>query len=70
MMFMTWQLQEKCREQHQDLFMAFVDLSKAFGTVSRELLWGILLKFGCLDTFLNILCQFHDGMMAQVAIGE
>ena len=47
----------------------FVDLSKAFDTVSRELLWGIILRFGCPDKFVNILCQFHDGMMARVAIG-
>eukprot|EP00063_Salmo_salar_P062000 XP_014036835.1 PREDICTED: uncharacterized protein LOC106590386 [Salmo salar] len=69
MIFTEQQLQEKCREQHQDFFMAFVDLSKAFDTVSRELLRGILLKFGCPDKFVNILCQFHDGMMAWVAIG-
>lgn len=33
------QLQEKCWEHHQDLFIAFVNLSKAFDTVQRELLW-------------------------------
>ncbi len=37
MIFTARQLQEKCREQHQDMFMAFVDLSKAFDTVQREL---------------------------------
>lgn len=47
MIFTVRQLQEKCREQHQDLFMAFVGLSKAFDTVNRELLWDILTKFGC-----------------------
>jgi len=31
-------LQEKCREQHRDLFIAFIDLTKAFDTVNRELL--------------------------------
>ena len=66
MIFTARQLQEKCCEQQQDIFMAFVDLSKAFNTVSRELLWGIILKCGCPDTFLNILCQFHDGVMAHV----
>ncbi len=47
MIFTARQLQEKCREQHQDMFMAFVDLSKAFDTVQRELLWDVLLRFGC-----------------------
>ena len=37
MVFTTRQLQEKCREQHKYLFMAFVDLSKAFDTEERAL---------------------------------
>lgn len=41
------QLQEKCREQHQDLFMAFVDLSKNFDTAQRQLLLDVLLNFEC-----------------------
>ena len=36
MVFVTHQLQEKSMEQHQDLYMTFVDLTKAFDTVSRE----------------------------------
>lgn len=69
MVFTTRQLQEKCREQHKDLFMAFVDLSKAFDTVQRDLLWEVLLRFGCPTKFVNILRQFHDGMTARVTIG-
>ena len=30
------QIQEKCREQNIGLHAAFVDLTKAFGTVSRD----------------------------------
>ena len=62
MIFVAWQLQEKCREQHQDLYMAFVDLTKAFGTVNRDLLWNILHKFVCPPTFIAILQQFHTCM--------
>ena len=64
MIFVARQLQEKCREQHQDLFIAFVDLSKAFDTVNRQLLWDVLRKFGCPPKFVNLLCQFHMGMVA------
>ena len=42
MIFVAGQLQEKCREQHQDLYLAFVDLTTAFDTVNRDLLWNIL----------------------------
>ncbi len=69
MIFTARQLQEKCREQHQNMFMAFVDLSKAFDTVQRELLWDVLLRFGCPNKFVNILRQFHNGMTARVSIG-
>ena len=68
MIFVARQLQEKCREQHQDLYLAFVDLTKAFDTVNRDLLWSILHKFGCPPTFIAILQQFHTGMCAQVVM--
>lgn len=53
MIFTAQQLQEKYQEQHQDLFMAFVNLSKDFDTVQRELLWDVLLRFGCPIKFLT-----------------
>lgn len=45
----------------------FIDLTKAFNTVSREALWKILLKLGCPSKFVNVLRQLHNGMQAQVA---
>ena len=36
MIFTARQLQEKCQEQNVDLYMIFVDLPKAFDTVSRD----------------------------------
>ncbi len=69
MIFTTRQLQEKCREQNKNLFMAFIDLSKAFDTISRETMWEILRKCGCPPKFIAITRQFHDGMMARVSVG-
>jgi len=69
MMFVARLLQEKCREQHQSLFFAFNDLTKAFDTVKRELLWKVLSKFGCPPHFLQIFREFHDGMSARVTVG-
>ena len=66
MVFAARQLQEKSVEQHQDLYMTFVDLTKAFDTVSREGLWKIMSKFGCPDKFVHIVRQLHDGMTARV----
>ena len=69
MMFVARLQQEKCREQHQSPFFAFIDSTKAFYTVNRELLWKVLSKFGCPPHFLQILRKFHDGMSARVTVG-
>ena len=66
--FVDRQQQEKCCEQHQDLYMTFVYLTKAFDTDNRDHLWSILRKFGCPSTFIAILQQFHIGMCAQVVM--
>ena len=64
--FTTWQLQEKCQEQNVDIYMTFVDLTKAFDTVSREGLWKIMAMFGCPAKFIAMVRQFHDGILARV----
>ena len=69
MIFSVRQLQEKCRERNLDLYMVFIDLTKAFDTVNREGLWKILKKIGCPDTFVDIIKLFHDDMTAKVMDG-
>ena len=64
--FALRQPQEKCIEQHQELYMVFVDLTKAFDAVNRPLLWEVLRKFGCPPKFLSVLGAFHDGAMVRV----
>ena len=55
MVFADRQLQEKCQEQNRDLYITFVDLTKAFDTVSREGLWKIMSNsFGCPDKFITM----------------
>ena len=66
MIFAARQLQEKCQEQHRDLYTTFVDLTKAFDTVSRDGLWKIMAKFGCPDKFIALMRSFHDGMQVRV----
>ena len=66
MIFILRQIQEKCREQNMALHAAFMDLTKAFDTVSREGLWRILGKLGGPPRFLSILQQLHIGQKGQV----
>ncbi|KAL0177088.1 hypothetical protein M9458_025982 [Cirrhinus mrigala] len=63
------QIQEKCREQHHDLYMIFIDLTKTFDSVSRTGLWLILRKIGCPEKFIDLFCSFHNGI-AQVLDDE
>ncbi|XP_069989480.1 uncharacterized protein [Penaeus vannamei] len=66
MIFAVRQLQEKCREQNQELHLVFVDLTKAFDTVNRNGLWKILQKFGCPDKLTALIASFHDSMQVRV----
>jgi len=66
MIFAARQLQEKCLEQQMDLYLVFIDLTKAFDTVNRAGLWLILEKFGCPAKFVEIIKSFHEGMTATV----
>ena len=45
--FSLRQPQRKCREQQMPLYIAFIDLTKAFDLVSRDGLVQILPKIGC-----------------------
>ena len=67
LIFVARLLQEKCREQNRHLYIAFIDLAKAFDTINRSILWTILTKFGCPPIFLDVLRDFHDGMTARVS---
>ena len=69
MIFAARQLMEKIREQHRDVYIAFVDLSKAFDSVDRELLWSILERCGCPPRFIQIIRGLHDGMRLRVRYG-
>ncbi|KAI8484505.1 hypothetical protein Bbelb_377760 [Branchiostoma belcheri] len=66
MVFVLRQLQEKCREQNKGLYITFVDLSKAFDTVSRKSLWMILERLGCPPKFLRMVIQLHEDQRGQV----
>ena len=51
-------------EQRQDLYLLFIDLTKAFDTASRPGFWSILSKLGCPSKLISMVRALHDGMMA------
>ena len=50
MVFTLRQLKEKCREKNMSLYIAFVDLAKAFDSISRVGLYRVPRKIGCPPT--------------------
>ena len=67
MIFSVRQLQEKCREQQMPLYIAFIDLTKAFDLVSRKGLFQLLKRIGCPPQLLSITASFHDDMKGTIS---
>lgn len=52
-----------CSEQRQPLYMAFIDLTRAFDTVDRQTLWSILSRLCYHEKYTRILRLVHAGML-------
>ena len=66
MNFALRQIMEKCRLHSEDLYLLFIDLTKAFDTVNRPGLWACMEKVGCPKHFVGLIRSFHDGMTVTV----
>ena len=66
MIFSLRQLQEKCREQRRPLYIAFIDLTKAFELVSRSGLFTLLHRIGCSPKLLRMITSFHKEMKGTI----
>ena len=52
------------------LYACYIDVTKAYDSVDRELLWIILPRSGVPPKMLAIIRQFHDGMRARVKTND
>ena len=68
-MFSARNLMEKSREQHRATYIAFVNLSKAFECVDRELLWSVLKRCDCSPGFTELVKEVYEGMKVGVRCG-
>ncbi|KAJ8038824.1 hypothetical protein HOLleu_16364 [Holothuria leucospilota] len=66
MIFSVRQLQEKCREQRQPLYLALVDLTRAFDLVSRDGIFKLLQRIDC-PLILHSIISFHSDMRDTVS---
>ena len=70
MMFVIRRLQELARKKRIQLYVCFIDLTKAYDSVERTLLWTVLARFGVPQIMISVIRQFHDGMRACVQLDD
>ena len=63
-MFVIRRLHELARKKRIPLYVCFIDLTKAYGSIDRILLWTVLTCFGVPQGMISAIRQFHDGMRA------
>jgi len=66
--FIIRQVQEKFMEKKKDLWLAFVDLEKAFDRVPREVLWWALRKLGVDEWMVNVIRAMYEGATTAVKL--
>ena len=52
-------LQQHCREKQVALYLAFLDIAKAYDSVDRETLWKILCSIGIPPKILSLIKLFY-----------
>ena len=61
---------QKRKEHNLDTWALFIDLVKAFDSVSREALFLILLRFGMPPHFVNLVARLHTGAVVKFMVGD
>ena len=69
-MFKIRRLQELTRKKQVPLYVCFIDLTKAYDSVDRTLLWTVFARFGVPHNIISAIRQFHDGMRACVRLDD
>ena len=68
--FVIRQLQEKYLAANKRLYMAFVDLEKAFDRVPREVIWWALRKLGVDEWIVRLVQGMYSNARSRVRVGE
>ena len=68
--FVVRQLQEKYLAANKRLYMAFVDLEKAFDRVPRKVIWWALRKLGVEEWIVRLVQGMYANARSRVCVGE
>jgi hypothetical protein len=66
--FVSRMISSSCRELGLPCFKCFVDLTKAYDKVNREILWKLLAKLGVPPKLLKVIIALHEGAQAWVRV--
>ena len=68
--FVVRQLQEKYLAANKRLYMAFIDLEKAFDRVPRKVIWWALRKLGVEEWIVRLVQGMYANARSRVRVGE
>ena len=68
--FVVRQMQEKYLAANKRLYMAFVDLEKAFDRVPRKVIWWVLRKLGVDEWIVRLVQGMYTNTRSSVRVGE
>ena len=68
--FVVRQLQEKYLAVGKRIYMAFVDLEKAFERVPRKVIWWAMRKLGVEEWILKLVQGMYENVRSRVRVGE
>jgi hypothetical protein len=58
------------QKRHIGLVRGYIDLTKAYDKVNREVLWKILQRYGLPEKMIKIIIGFHEGATAACATNK
>ena len=65
---MMFVIRRLARKKQISTLCMFIDLTKAYDSVDRTLLWTVLARFGVPQKMISVIRQFYDGMRACVRL--
>ena len=68
--FIVRQLQEKHLAANKPLYMAFVDLEKAFDRVPRDVIWWVMCKLGIDEWLVRLVQSMYKDVRSRVRVGD
>ena len=68
--FIVRQLQKKHLAANKPLYMAFVDLEKAFDRVPRDVIWWAMRKLGIDEWLVRLVQSMYKDVRSRVRVGD